>query len=137
MAVSFTNAWKVSVEEGIQDAIKNEFSAALPIFRTPDFKFRGNHFMTITGENSFSDETMIRAIPERYNLDLNYYHLDRKRTDLSLKHFFSQVSRIEEILYSLLEAIDLYDIQIVSIVYDEDEKGFRKALFNIEVSKVR
>ena len=31
MAVSFTNAWKVSVEETIQNAVKNEFFGSIPV----------------------------------------------------------------------------------------------------------
>ena len=136
MAVSFTNAWKVSVEEGIQNTIKNEFSSSLPIFRTPDFKYRGNNFVTIQGDSSSSDDSMIRVIPERYFLQIRYYHTDRNRTDLSIKHFFSQVSRIEEMLYSAMGIFDLHSLEIESISYEE-ENQFRVAEFNIEVSKTR
>ena len=105
MATSFTNAWKVNVEENLQDAIRGEFANALPIFRTPNFKYRGNNFLTITGLNSESDNSMYAVIPNSFFLQLDYYYYDRKRNDITVKHFFNQVSRIEEIFYSLSELL--------------------------------
>lgn len=139
MATSFTNAWKENVEEIIQDAVRSEFSNGLPIFRTPNFKFRGNNFMTIKGINSSSDNSMYAVIPNKFFVQLDYYHYDNKRNDTTVKRFFSQISRIEELFYSILEARDLYDMIITSITYQDAEEmqGFRKAVFNIEVSNVR
>jgi len=139
MATSFTNAWKENVEEIISSTIKDRFSNSLPIFRTPNFKFRGNHFMTIKGINSSSDNSMYSAIPNKFFLQLDYYHYDNKRNDTSIKHFFSQIGRIEEIFYSILEARELFNLLITSITFEDAEEmqGFRKAVFNIEVSNVR
>jgi len=139
MAVSFTNAWKVSVEETIQNAVKNEFFGSIPIFRTPDFKFRGNNFMTITAIDSFSDNSMYSVIPNTFNLQLSYYHYDNKRNDISVKRFFKQISRLEEVFYSLLGVSPSYSFTVQSINYQDDEEmqGFRKAIFNIQVSSIR
>lgn len=139
MAVSFTNAWKVSVEETIQDAVKHEFTSSLPIFRTPDFKFRGNNFMTITALDSFSSNSMYAVIPNTFNLQLNYYHYDSKRNDISVKGFFKQISRLEEVFYALLDISPSYSFAVQSINYEDDEEmqGFRKAIFNIQVSSIR
>lgn len=139
MAVSFTNAWKVNVEETIQNAVKNEFFGSIPIFRTPNFKFRGNNFMTITALDSFSDNSMYSVIPNTFNLQLSYYHYDNKRNDISVKRFFKQISRLEEVFYSLLGVSPSYSFTVQSINYQDDEEmqGFRKAIFNIQVSSIR
>ena len=139
MAVSFTNAWKVNVEETIQNAVKNEFFGSIPIFRTPNFKFRGNNFMTITAIDSFSDNSMYSVIPNTFNIQLNYYHYDSKRNDISVKRFFKQISRLEEVFYSLLGVSPSYSFTVQSINYQDDEEmqGFRKAIFNIQVSSIR
>lgn len=139
MAVSFTNAWKVNVEETIQNAVKNEFFGSIPIFRTPNFKFRGNNFMTITALDSFSNNSMYSVIPNTFNIQLNYYHYDSKRNDLSVKSFFNQISRLEEVFYSLLGVSPSYSFSVQSINYEDDEEmqGFRKAIFNIQVSSIR
>ena len=72
-------------------------------------------------------------------MQLDYYHYDNKRNDTSIKHFFSQIGRIEEIFYSILEARELFNLLITSITFEDAEEmqGFRKAVFNIEVSNVR
>lgn len=139
MAVSFTNAWKVNVEETIQSAVKNEFFGSIPIFRTPDFKFRGNNFMIITALDSFSNNSMYSVIPNTFNIQLNYYHYDSKRNDLSVKRFFNQISRLEEVFYSLLGVSPSYSFSVQSINYEDDDEmqGFRKAIFNIQVSSIR
>ena len=95
--------------------------------------------MTIKGINSSSDNSMYAVIPNKFFLQLDYYHYDNKRNDTTIKRFFSQISRIEELFYSILEARDLYDMIITSITYQDAEEmqGFRKAVFNIEVSNVR
>ena len=139
MAVSFTNAWKVSVEETIQNAVKNEFFGSIPVFRTPNFKFRGNNFMTISALDSFSNNSMYSVIPNTFNLQLTYYHYDRKRNDLSVKKFFKQISRLEEVFYSLLGVSPSYSFTVQSINYEDDDEmeGFRKAIFNVQVSNIR
>jgi len=139
MAVSFTNAWKVNVEETIQNAVKNEFTRSVPIFRTPNFKFRGNNFMTISALDSFSNNSMYSVIPNTFNLQLTYYHYDSKRNDLSVKKFFKQISRLEEVFYSLLGVSPSYSFTVQSINYEDDDEmeGFRKAIFNVQVSNIR
>jgi|TARA_R100001530_G_scaffold63696_1_gene45784 hypothetical protein len=139
MAVSFTNAWKVNVEETIQNAVKNEFTGSVPIFRTPNFKFRGNNFMTISALDSFSNNSMYSVIPNTFNLQLTYYHYDSKRNDLSVKKFFKQISRLEEVFYSLLGVSPSYSFTVQSINYEDDDEmeGFRKAIFNVQVSNIR
>tara|TARA_R100001463_G_scaffold58957_1_gene111259 strand:- start:90 stop:509 length:420 start_codon:yes stop_codon:yes gene_type:complete len=139
MAVSFTNAWKVSVEETIQNAVKNEFFGSIPVFRTPNFKFRGNNFMTISALDSFSNNSMYSVIPNTFNLQLTYYHYDSKRNDLSVKKFFKQISRLEEVFYSLLGVSPSYSFTVQSINYEDDDEmeGFRKAIFNVQVSNIR
>ena len=139
MAVSFTNAWKVSVEETIQNAVKNEFFGSIPVFRTPNFKFRGNNFMTISAIDSFSNNSMYSVIPNTFNLQLTYYHYDSKRNDLSVKKFFKQISRLEEVFYSLLGVSPSYSFTVQSINYEDDDEmeGFKKAIFNVQVSNIR
>ena len=139
MATSFTNAWKSNVEETLEDAIRNEFTASLPVFRTQNFKFRGNNFMTITGLSSESDNSMYAVIPNKFSIQLNFYFYDRKRNDITVQKFFNQVSRIEELLYSLLDLNPLYSFLLQSITYEDDDEfdGFRKAIFNIDVSNIR
>ena len=139
MAVSFTNAWKVNVEETIQNAVKNEFTGSVPIFRTHNFKFRGNNFMTISALDSFSNNSMYSVIPNTFNLQLTYYHYDSKRNDLSVKKFFKQISRLEEVFYSLLGVSPSYSFTVQSINYEDDDEmeGFRKAIFNVQVSNIR
>ncbi len=140
MATSFTNAWKVNVEENLQDAIRGEFANALPIFRTPNFKYRGNNFLTITGLNSESDNSMYSVIPNSFFLQLDYYYYDRKRNDITVKHFFNQVSRIEEIFYSLSEpSASEYNFSVQGITYEDSDEfnGFRKAIFNIQINNIR
>ena len=139
MAVSFTNAWKVSVEETIQNAVKNEFFGSIPVFRTPNFKFRGNNFMIISAIDSFSNNSMYAVIPNTFNLQLTYYHYDRKRNDLSVKKFFKQISRLEEVFYSLLGVSPSYSFTVQSINYEDDDEmeGFKKAIFNVQVSNIR
>ena len=139
MAVSFTNAWKVNVEETIQNAVKNEFFGSIPVFRTPNFKFRGNNFMTISALDSFSNNSMYSVIPNTFNLQLTYYHYDSKRNDLSVKKFFKQISRLEEVFYSLLGVSPSYSFTVQSINYEDDDEmeGFRKAIFNVQVSNIR
>ena len=139
MATASTNAWKVNVEETIQTGIKNEFFSSLPVFRSRDFQHRGNQFAILKGNNSDPQSTMYAVIADTYNLSLEFYMLDRKRNDTTVKRFFSQVSRIEETFYSLLEIDPLFNVIINGIDYSDDVEfnGYRKATFDMTVRNVR
>ena len=139
MATASTNAWKVNVEETIQTGIKNEFFSSLPVFRSRDFQHRGNQFAILKGNNSDPQSTMYAVIADTYNLTLEFYMLDRKRNDTTVKRFFSQVSRIEETFYSLLEIDPLFNVIINGIDYSDDVEfnGYRKATFDMTVRNVR
>ena len=116
MAVTSTNAWKVNVEETIQTGIKSEFSLSLPVFRSRDFQQRGNQFAILKGESSESQNTMYSLVANSYNLSFEFFMSDLKRSDLSIKKFFNQVSRIEETFYSLLDIDPLFNIEINEII---------------------
>ena len=139
MATASTNAWKVNVEETIQTGIKNEFFLSLPVFRSRDFQHRGNQFAILKGNNSDPQSTMYAVIADTYNITLEFYMLDRKRNDTTVKRFFSQVSRIEETFYSLLEIDPLFNVIINGIDYSDDVEfnGYRKATFDMTVRNVR
>lgn len=139
MATASTNAWKVNVEETIQTGIKNEFFSSLPVFRSRDFQHRGNQFAILKGNNSDPQSTMYAVIADTYNITLEFYMLDRKRNDTTVKRFFSQVSRIEETFYSLLEIDPLFNVIINAIDYSDDVEfnGYRKATFDMTVRNVR
>lgn len=139
MAVTSTNAWKVNVEETIQTGIKSEFSLSLPVFRSRDFQQRGNQFAILKGESSESQNTMYSLVANSYNLSFEFFMSDLKRSDLSIKKFFNQVSRIEETFYSLLDIDPLFNIEINEINYADDVEfnGYRKATFDITVGNVR
>jgi len=139
MAVASTNAWKIDIEETIQRAIKNEFFSSLPVFRSRDFQHRGNQFGILKGDNSEPQNTMYQVLPNSYNLDFEFYMLDHKRNDTTIKHFFNQVSRIEETFYSLADIDPLFNCTINGITYEDDVEfnGYRKATYDMTVRNVR
>tara|TARA_B100001173_G_scaffold309205_1_gene321042 strand:- start:348 stop:767 length:420 start_codon:yes stop_codon:yes gene_type:complete len=139
MAVTSTNAWKVNVEETIQTGIKSEFSLSLPVFRSRDFQQRGNQFGILKGKSSESQNTMYSLVANSYNLSFEFFMSDLKKSDLSIKKFFNQVSRIEETFYSLLDIDPLFNIEINEINYADDVEfnGYRKATFDMTVRNVR
>jgi|14_taG_2_1085336.scaffolds.fasta_scaffold02340_10 hypothetical protein len=139
MATASTNAWKVNVEETIQTGIRNEFFSSLPVFRSRDFQHRGNQFAILKGNSSEPQNTMYAVTPDTYNLSFEFYMLDRKRNDTTVKRFFNQVSRIEETFYSLLDIDPLFNVIINAIDYSDDEEfnGYRKANFDMVVRNVR
>jgi len=139
MAVASTNAWKVNVEETIQRGIKNEFFTSLPIFRSRSFQHRGNQFCIIKGNDSNAQNTMYAVLPNNYNLTLEFFMLDHKRNDVTVKRFFNTVSRIEEIFYTLVDLDPLFSCTINGITYEDDVEfnGYRKATFDITVGNVR
>jgi hypothetical protein len=139
MAVASTNAWKIDIEETIQRAIKNEFFSSLPVFRSRDFQHRGNQFCILKGDNSEPQNTMYQVLPNSYNLDFEFYMLDHKRNDTTIKHFFNQVSRIEETFYSLADIDPLFNCTINGITYEDDVEfnGYRKATYDMTVRNVR
>jgi len=139
MAVASTNAWKVNVEETIQQGIKNEFFTSLPIFRSRSFQHRGNQFCIIKGIDSDAQNTMFQVLPNNYNLTLEFFMLDHKRNDVTIKKFFSTVSRIEELFYTLVDLDPLFSCTINGITYEDDVEfnGYRKATFDITVGNVR
>mgnify|MGYP003329879331 CR=1 FL=1 len=57
MAVASTNAWKVDIEETIINAIRSEFKATLPVFRSRDNQIRWNQFAILKGDDSSSDNS--------------------------------------------------------------------------------
>ena len=139
MALASTNAWKSNVEEVIQTALRNEFFNALPVYRDKGTKIRGNQFAILKGQDSEPQNTMYAKLGSIYNLLLEVYIADRKRNDTTVKHFFKQISRIEETFYSLIEINPLFNVQIESIDYNDDEdiNGYRKATFNLSVRNIR
>jgi hypothetical protein len=139
MAVASTNAWKVNVEETIQQGIKSEFFTSLPIFRSRNFQHRGNQFCIIKGIDSDAQNTMFQVLPNNYNLTLEFFMLDQKRNDITIKKFFSTVSRIEELFYTLVDLDPLFNCTINGIDYADDIEfnGYRKATFDITVGNVR
>tara|TARA_Y100001972_G_scaffold14162_1_gene14926 strand:- start:479 stop:898 length:420 start_codon:yes stop_codon:yes gene_type:complete len=139
MALASTNAWKVNIEETIQSAIRNEFKASLPTFRSKVNKQRGNQFVVIQGNESNPNQTMFAKLSSTYNLTINFFMLDERRNDNTIKKFFKIVSRLEETLYSLLEIDPSFKIQVDTINYEDDNEfeGYRKAVFEISLRSVR
>ena len=80
MALASTNAWKVNIEETIQSAIRNEFKASLPTFRSKVNKLRGNQFVVIQGNESNPNQTMFAKLSSTYNLTINFFMLDEEET---------------------------------------------------------
>ena len=105
MAVASTNAWKVDIEETLQNAIRNEFKSSMPIFRDKENKIRGNQFAIIKGDNSASDNNMVTRVSNAYNLTLDFFMLDRLRNENTVKRFFKTISRLEETIYSVMEIV--------------------------------
>ena len=87
MAVASTNAWKVQVEETIQRGIRGEFGSSMPVFRSRDFQHRGNQFSILKGDNSDASNTMYQLLPNSYNLSFEFYMIDHKRNDVTVKRF--------------------------------------------------
>ena len=138
MAVASTNAWKVDIEETLQNAIRNEFKSSMPIFRDKENKIRGNQFAIIKGDNSVSDNNMFTRVSNAYNLTLDFFMLDRLRNENTVKRFFKTISRLEETIYSVMEIVPTYKPEVSSISYDDDIiKGYRTATFNITIRSVR
>ena len=138
MAVASTNAWKVDIEETLQNAIRNEFKSSMPIFRDKENKIRGNQFAIIKGDNSVSDNNMFTRVSNAYNLTLDFFMADRLRNENTVKKFFKTISRIEESIYSVMEIVPTYKPEVSSISYDDDIiSGYRTATFNITIRSVR
>tara|TARA_Y100000004_G_C8635313_1_gene294701 strand:- start:59 stop:475 length:417 start_codon:yes stop_codon:yes gene_type:complete len=138
MAVASTNAWKVDIEETLQNAIRNEFKSSMPIFRDKENKIRGNQFAIIKGDNSVSDNNMFTRVSNAYNLTLDFFMLDRLRNENTVKKFFKTISRLEETIYSVMEIVPTYKPEVSSISYDDDLiNGYRTATFNITIRSVR
>lgn len=138
MAVASTNAWKVDIEETLQNAIRNEFKSSMPIFRDKENKIRGNQFAIIKGDNSVSDNNMFTRVSNAYNLTLDFFMLDRLRNENTVKRFFKTISRLEETIYSVMEIVPTYKPEVSSISYDDDLiNGYRTATFNITIRSVR
>tara|TARA_R100000353_G_scaffold51083_1_gene40577 strand:+ start:942 stop:1361 length:420 start_codon:yes stop_codon:yes gene_type:complete len=139
MALVSTNAWKSSIEETIQSALRNEFKSSLPVFRSKINQIRGNQFVVIRGNSSNPNQTMFAKLSSTYNLNIDFFMIDRKRNDNTIKKFFKIVSRLEETLYSLLEIDPTFKIQVDGISYEDDNEfeGYRKAVFEISLRSVR
>jgi hypothetical protein len=82
---------------------------------------------------------MFQVLPNNYNLTLEFFMLDQKRNDITIKKFFSTVSRIEELFYTLVDLDPLFSCTINGIDYADDIEfnGYRKATFDITVGNVR
>ena len=138
MAVASTNAWKVDIEETIINAIRSEFKASLPVFRSRDNQIRGNQFAILKGDDSSSDNNMFTRVSNAYNLTLDFFMLDRLRNENTVKRFFKTISRLEETIYSVMEIVPTYKPEVSSISYDDDLiNGYRTATFNITIRSVR
>ena len=138
MAVASTNAWKVDIEDTIINAVRSQFKSTLPVFRSRDNQIRGNQFAILKGDNSSSDNNMYAKISDNYNLTIEFFMLDRTRNENTVKRFFKTVSRLEEVIYSLLEINPTYKPEVSSINYDDDQiNGYRTAIFNVNIRSVR
>jgi hypothetical protein len=139
MAVASTNAWKVNVEEAIQRGIKGEFVTSLPVFRSRDFQQRGNQFCILKGEDSEPNNTMYQRLSNDYNLTLEFFMLDHRRNEITVKKFFRTVSRIEEVFYALIDIDPVFSSEITQIIYEDDIEfnGYRKATFSVTVRNIR
>jgi len=82
---------------------------------------------------------MYSVLPNNYNVTLEFFMLDHKRNDITVKRFFNMVSRVEEIFYTLVDIDPLFSCTINAITYEDDEEfnGYRKATFDITVGNVR
>ena len=139
MALASTNAWKLDIEETIQNGLRSEFKSSLPVFRSKLNNIRGNQFAIIKGDTSNPNNNMFSKLSSTYNVTIDFFMLDRKRNDNTIKKFFKIVSRLEETLYSLLEIDPTFSVEVNSINYqdDEDIEGYRKAIFEISLRRVR
>tara|TARA_Y100001938_G_C7866243_1_gene318049 strand:- start:91 stop:510 length:420 start_codon:yes stop_codon:yes gene_type:complete len=139
MALASTNAWKLDIEETIQNGLRSEFKSSLPVFRSKLNNIRGNQFAIIKGDTSNPNNNMFSKLSSTYNVTIDFFMLDRKRNDNTIKKFFKIVSRLEETLYSLLEIDPTFSVEVNSINYqdDEDIEGYRKAIFEISLRSVR
>ena len=100
---------------------------------------RGSQFISVKGDFSNSLNSMQNLIDVNFSITLDYFMQDHKRNDTSLRKFFNQVSKIEENVYSLLDIEPLFDVQIESINFTDDDEfqGYRKASFDINVNNAR
>ena len=139
MALASTNAWKLDIEEAIQNGLRNEFKSSLPVFRSKLNNIRGNQFAIIKGDTSNPNGNMFSKLSSTYNVTIDFFMLDRKRNDNTIKKFFKIVSRLEETLYSALEIDPTFSIEVNSINYEDDEdiEGYRKAIFEVSLRSVR
>jgi len=82
---------------------------------------------------------MYQVLPNDYNLTLEFFMLDHKRNDTTVKRFFNTVSRIEELFYTLVDLDPLFSCSINGITYEDDVEfnGYRKATFDITVGNTR
>ena len=82
---------------------------------------------------------MYAKLGSNYNISLEVYISDKKKNDITVKHFFKQISRVEELFYSLVELNPLFNVSINSINYNDDEdiNGYRKATFDLTVRNIR
>ena len=139
MAVSFTNAWKDSLKDGLVVALRSSFSPSVPVYFAKKTEMRGSQFISVKGDFSNSINSMQNLIDVNFSITLDYFMQDHKRNDTSLRKFFNQVSKIEENVYSLLDIEPLFDVEIESINFTDDEEfqGYRKASFDINVNNAR
>jgi hypothetical protein len=139
MALASTNAWKLDIEEAIQNGLRSEFKSSLPVFRSKLNNIRGNQFAIIKGDTSNPNDNMFAKLSSTYNVTIDFFMLDRKRNDNTIKKFFKIVSRLEETLYSALEIDPTFSVEVNSINYEDDEdiEGYRKAIFEVSLRSVR
>ena len=87
MALASTNAWKLDIEEAIQNGLRNEFKSSLPVFRSKLNNIRGNQFAIIKGDTSNPNDNMFAKLSSTYNVTIDFFMLDRKRNDNTIKKF--------------------------------------------------
>ena len=139
MALASTNSWSDKVEKTIINALRGHFKASMNIYRAKNESLKGSQFIVIKGDSSEPQNSMYVRLGANFFLTLEYYMADHLRSDNTVKKFFSTVSTIEEILYSLLEVNALFNIEVASINYEDDIefKGYRKAQFDLVVRDIR
>ena len=50
MAVSFTNAWKDSLKDGLVVALRSSFSPSVPVYFAKKTEMRGSQFISVKGD---------------------------------------------------------------------------------------
>jgi hypothetical protein len=139
MALASTNSWTDKVEKTIIAALRNHFGTSMNIYRSKNENLRGNQFVVLKGDTSEPQNTMYARLGANFFLTIEYYMADHLRNDNTVKKFFSNISTIEEVLYSLVEVDPLFNIEVSAINYEDDIEfqGYRKGQFELLVRNIR